>query len=131
MPIYSVSFKRLTAEKKKPLKGEINARTNIQMIDLEKADPRTIRIGFLYQTEYDPEVGIIEIAGDMYYSEEEQEIDKIEKYWKENNKLEEELSIKVLNKLFAKCSPQAVILTNDIGLPVPFNLPKFTKKQKA
>lgn len=130
MAVYTISFKKIFAEKKKPLSGKIDAKTNISITNLEPADDNTVKISFVYQTEYEPEFGTVEISGDVFYSADQKEIKTINEEWEKNKKINDELSVNLLNRIFSKASIEAAILTKEVNLPVPFNLPKFSKKEK-
>ncbi len=131
MAVYSMNLRRLLGEKKTGGSGKMNVKTNIKMVDVSKADDNSLKVEFLYQTEYEPDFGLIEIAGDLYYSSEKEEISKLAAQWEKDKKLDEDVSLKVLNRIFSRASIEAAILAKEINLPAPFSLPKFAKKEKA
>ncbi len=130
MAIYTVYFRRLLCEKKEVSVKSVSAKTNVKLMDLEKESDNTVKVKFIYQTQYEPNFGLIEIAGDLYYSSEKDEIKGLVEEWEKNKKIKDDASLKMLNHIFSKCSVEAAILAKETNLPVPFNLPKFRKKEE-
>ncbi len=130
MAIHTVYFRRLLCERKGTNAKSISAKTNVKLMELEKESNNTVKVKFIYQTQYEPDFGLIEIAGDLYYSSEKEEIKNLVEKWDKDKKIENEASLKMLNYIFSKCSVEAAILAKETNLPVPFNLPKFRKKEE-
>lgn len=130
MAIYTVYFRRLLSERKEASAKSVSAKTNVKLVELEKESDNTVKVKFIYQTQYEPDFGLIEIAGDLYYSSEKDEIKKLVETWDKDKKIEDEASLKMLNHIFSKCSIEAALLAKETNLPVPFNLPKFRKREE-
>ena len=131
MTVVGFSFTKLMAEKKKPVKGQINVSNNVSVKNVSEAkfglDPKksSLKLEFVYTANYNPEVGKIELFGEIIILVEKKESEDILKKWKKDKKIPAEFAKDVMNTLLSKCNIQAVIMSKDINLPAPIPMPKM------
>jgi hypothetical protein len=85
-----------------------------------------VKISFTYTVSYDPDIGSIELAGDILFLQEQAVIQAILDEWTKRKALPKKLSAPLVSAIMQKCVIQALILTKDIGLPPPIPLPRVT-----
>jgi len=131
MTVVNFSFTKLLAEKKKVAKGKIDIKNNISIKDVSEAKmaidaKRTaLKFNFLYEATYEPEVGKINLGGEVIYVLDKKVADDVMKMWKKDKKVKADFMTNLMNHILAKSNIQAVIMSRDINLPAPIPLPKI------
>ncbi len=137
MPIVGFNFTKITAEKNNAVKGNISINTNVQIKDVKDtkmkmpSKQKTIEVDFHYIAKFDPKLGSMDFEGNMILLEDEKRANELLKYWKKNKKLPDEFVPVVMNTALNRCSIEAVILSKDINLPAPVQMPKIGPSKKA
>ena len=130
MPIVGFNFTKISAEKGKPVKSNININSNVHIKEVKDtkmkmpSKQKTIQINFHYSAKYEPKVGSMDFEGNMILLEEEKKVNEILKYWKKNKKLSNEFVPAVMNTALNRCSIQGIILSKEVNLPAPIQMPK-------
>ena len=137
MTILGHNITKLNAERKSLVikKIDINSTpkiTGVKEKDIDVSgltgDKRTVLgIGFEFLTDYKPNVGKIEIAGEIIYTSEDNK--KIVSEWKKNNKLPANVDIEVKNFLLRKCLLIGVNVSQEMQLPAPLVIPVIRPKK--
>lgn len=133
MAIIGFSFSKLTAEHKKTVKTGVKINTNIKIDSVAKTklafdDKRTaIKSTFTYSVVYDPEVGSIDISGEVLSMHEKKDADLLLAGWEKDKSLPPAAMNMFLSHIMQKSSMQALIVSKDVGLPSPIPLPKLRK----
>jgi hypothetical protein len=131
MTIVGFSFTKIFAEKSNAVKGKINVSNNVTIKNVSESkivfDPakKALKFEFLYTSKYEPEVGIIELGGELVYLAEEADAKTILNSWKKDKKVSGDMMKGVMNNILAKCNVESIILSRDINLPAPIPLPKL------
>lgn len=135
MTIVGFNFTRMLIEKNEVIKGKIHINNNITIKNVEETDlsqgknkQKGIKFTYLFTSKYEPKIGFIEIAGEVYYMVDDKKRKEILSSWKKDNKLPKETMTSILNTVLAKCNIQAIILSKDLNLPPPIPLPKVESK---
>lgn len=133
MTIIGMQFTKLAVEKMNPITGKVSISNNVLVQDVEKA---TITIGknkqdvlrftYEFKANYEPKIGLITLVGNLTYLEKTEKIDELIKGWKKDKKLPKEILTPVLNSIYTKCNIQALVMSREINLPPPIQLPKVT-----
>ena len=136
MTIVGFNYKKILVERKKPAKGKINIKNNVAIKKVEKSDlalggnsnvkQAGLRFTFEFSCIYDPKVGEISLAGEVFWLDKEENVKKILAGWKKDKKVPKEISIPVLNTVLEKSNIQALMLSREIALPPPIQLPKVS-----
>lgn len=129
-----INFTKLHVERKSGPKGKINVSNNVAISDIEEVKlgfsgktQKSLKFMFKFTSKYEPEVGIIDLEGDLIYLTEDKKAEELLAQWKKNKKLDPELMTILLNNILNKCNIEALILSKEMGLPAPIPLPKINK----
>jgi hypothetical protein len=84
-----------------------------------------LNVGFVFSCNYEPNVGIIRIEGDLEIKESEETVEKALTEWKKSGQknLPKDIAEKVHNTIISNCVVEASILARDIKLPTPMPVP--------
>ena len=137
MTIVGFNFTRMDVERKNQSKGKINISNNVTIENIEESsfsvgqeEQKSLKITFKFISSYEPEVGSIELIGDLIFIDSIVRIKEIFSDWKEKKRLPKEVMTEVLNVVLNRCNIQALILARDINLPSPIPLPKVKVETK-
>ena len=127
----------MSAERKSVPAEKMNISNNVSVKDVDefpvKGKPKDKAARFLYQfvSTYEPDVGRIEISGEVIWADEEKRIKDLLVSWKKDKKIPKEVMTEVLNVVLARCNIESVVISRDISLPPPIPLPKVETKSTA
>lgn len=137
MTVVGFNFTKINVERNKPSKGKISIGNNVSIQNMEissfsigQEEQESLRIIFQFNSTYEPEVGKIELTGDLIYIDSKTRIKEIYSEWKEKKKVDQEVMTETLNVILNRCNIQALILARDINLPSPIPLPKVKVETK-
>jgi len=138
MTIIGFNFTKISVEKKpKSVSGKMNISNNISITNVEekelafgKSKQKAIVFTFKFSSKYQPDVGEIELVGNITYVADAAKTEEIIKEWKKSKKLPKEIMTSVINTALNKSNIQALILSRDINLPPPIPLPKVKGQSK-
>ncbi len=137
MNILNITLTDINAARKTTPKGSINVTNNVKITDLKETSIGTdktrkaMTLSFLYTSDYSPNIGSIELKGDVLIIEEAKQAEKILEGWKKNKKIEPETAAGILNNIMNKCSFEALFLSRELGLPAPIQLPRIKTDQQG
>jgi hypothetical protein len=130
MAVISTNFTKISAERKTGAKGKINIKNNVAITKVEKADlsigsakQPALKFDFEYNTKYEPKMGEMTILGDLVYLNTPEKIAEILDSWKKDKTVPKDIMPVILNNVLSKCNIEALILSRDINLPPPIQLP--------
>lgn len=136
MVIIGFSFTKMNVERKKQVGGKISISNNVSMKDVEEhklavgsGKESALRFTFEFNSKYNPEIGLIDLTGEVIYMAEEKQVKDIMKNWKKDKKIPKDIMSNILNNVLAKCNIQALILSQYMNLPPPIPLPKVQSKE--
>jgi len=134
--IIGFNILKIEAERSPETKGKISINNNIQIKDIEKTElflgkskQEGLRFRFEYVSSYEPKIGKITLTGDLVAVEEKEKASEIVEGWKKNKKISTEIMAPVINSILNRCNIQAILLSREIGLPPPVQLPKVQVKK--
>ncbi|HLD49288.1 MAG TPA: hypothetical protein VJB11_02905 [archaeon] len=133
MSVIGLQLKSVKAsiDEKKIIEGNINVNSSPRIESVEKKDINVpgikdvLSINFIFEVNYDPKVGEIEMEGEVLYQTDKSK-DILAK-WKKDRKLEDDMAVEVLNAIFRRCLVEALSLSNELRLPPPIRLPIVQK----
>ncbi|MBD3209003.1 hypothetical protein GF367_01110 [Candidatus Woesearchaeota archaeon] len=137
MTIIGFNFSKLLAEQRRAAKGTLKIGTNVKLDDVHQTDLSfddergAIKVAFTYIVTYDPDIGGVELKGDILFMQEKKVIGALVKDWGAKKSLPKKLSSALVNAIMQKCTLQAIIMTRDIGLPPPMPMPKLKSSSKV
>lgn len=136
MTIIGTGFTKILVEKKGAAKGKMSIANNVAINNVEETSMAigaskqdALKFSFEFTAKYEPKVGEILLAGELMFIEKPEKIKEIAAEWKKSKKVQKEVMAPVLNNILAKCNVEALILSKEIGLPPPVQLPKVNVKK--
>ena len=133
--IIKTNVHKVKAERNLEAKGgQINIKNNVSLksvedMGLDKDGKKGLRFGFEFDCNYDPEIGKIEVGGQVFYVEEAKLVDEIKESWEKDKRVPTAVMEQVINAALHKGNIQAIKTAEDVGLPSPLPLPKVGKKK--
>lgn len=135
MGVLAARFTELKAKAGKPVKGDIRVNTNLPAIitmkcvevGTGKQKKELLVMEFECKTVYQPMGAEIELKGELTYVADDPK--KIFNLWTKEKKMEEQMSLNVLNFLIKKCSIESIKVADDMDLPVPVKLPEVRARE--
>jgi len=135
MVIVGFNFNEIKAERKSAPSGKVSIKNNVaikdvaeQELSLGKAKQNSLKFTFEFTAKYEPDIGNIGLIGDVIYMEEEKKVKEILKSWKKDKKVPGDVMTNILNNVLTKCNIQALILSQEVNLPPPIQLPRVQPK---
>ncbi|SVB76901.1 uncharacterized protein METZ01_LOCUS229755 [marine metagenome] len=87
-----------------------------------------VSIDYSYTTAYGKESSI-EIEGSLFLVGETKKLKDLIKNFKKNGKLDENVALVILRRIFEVGMTNSVIISKSMGLPAPIQLPRFVPKK--
>jgi hypothetical protein len=137
MTIVGFNFTKLEAEKKEIVKGKVNINNNVSITGVEEKNlslandkQKVLSFTFEFLAKYDPNIGFIKLIGDVLFMDDAKKAKETLDGWKKEKKLPKEIMTGILNTVLNKCNIRALILSEQVNLPPPVQLPKLQVAQK-
>ncbi len=144
MGVVSSNVYEISVKKKKPLTGRVNVENKPKITDVKATkivasfagDTKVpgIVVDFEYVTEYQQDKEVLAeilLKGSVLYTvKDEKEAENLEKGFKEDKKLKEEVEIAVLNHILNKGTLLALDLSQKVELPPVINMPRIVRRGK-
>lgn len=137
MVIVGFAFNKIVCERKESKGGNIKINNNISLTDVEEKEltlgkdkQKGIRFLFEFVSKYDPGLGEIKLIGEVMYMEDQKKIKEIMASWKKDKKVPKEVMTPIFNNILSKCNIEALLLSREINLPPPIQMPRIEPKEK-
>lgn len=142
MVVIGFNLKKILVERKNIVRGEVKVNTRMNILNVKKEEVKltagkdVIRFDFEFLISY---VGVadhtghvadLSFEGEVLYLVDPKDTKKILDDWKKKE-IEEEIRVRVLNTILAKCNLKALVLEEEIGLPSHIPLPRLGKKERG
>ena len=131
MAILNFGFTKILVEKKGKLSKQINIKSGMNIVDVVESEmidatkQKAFLIKFAFETIYEPKMGNINLEGELLYLSDLDTAKAIGDAWKKNKSLPKDIALKVFNKILHNCNVEALVLSREINLPSPIQLPKI------
>lgn len=134
MRIIGFNFKKISAERKKDIKGKLEIKSDMDIESIEKDNidiaGEILKFSYTYSIKYEPGFAEIIFKGTILVVPDKQpDIKNILKEWKKK-KLPEELRIFIYNFIMTKCNLKALQLEEEFALPSHIPLPRLSKQDQ-
>lgn len=136
MAIVGFSFTKVHAERSKAPEGQVNVKNNVKIDDVKETEmqvgeqkQRVVNINFTYTSQYNPEIGNIELSGELIYMNESSVIDEVINGWQNDSKIPEKVMTPVVNNILSRSNILALSLTREVNLPPQLKLPRVEVKK--
>ncbi|MDP3733847.1 MAG: hypothetical protein Q8R37_01335 [Nanoarchaeota archaeon] len=130
MTIVKINLHKVHAERNVNSKGgQVKINNNVSIKDVDEMDfaaggKKGLKFTFAFNCEYAPDLGKMEVEGQVLYVEEEKKINDIKKQWDKEKKISYEIMAQIVNAALHKGNIQAIKISDDVSLPSPLPLPK-------
>ena len=137
MTIVKINLHKVNAEKNLAAKGgQIKINNNVSIKDVENMDfavegKKGLRFTFSFNCSYEPELGKIEVEGQVLFVENEDKINEIKDSWDKDKRVPLEVMEQIVNAALHKGNIQAIKISEDVNLPSPLPLPKVKPQSAA
>lgn len=113
--------------------GKIESKPEIMSVktkDLFAAGEKKLGLSveYGYNTSYSKDTNI-QLEGSLFITGEEKNLKELEKNFKKNKKLDDNVAVPVLRKIFELGMTNSVLISKTLGLPAPIQLPKVVSKE--
>lgn len=137
MVLLNFGFTNIQVSKNKGNSSKVNVKSNMNITDvrvseaIKQKDQKAFNISFEYVVDYEPKAGSIKLQGDVLYLASEKLAEEIETAWKKNKQLPREIAVPVFNRILHNSTVEALLLSREVHLPAPLQLPKLEMKRVA
>jgi hypothetical protein len=132
MTVVGFNFNKINVERLGPRKGKINIATKSSTTGITEAKvpfnnekTKCLKISFTFESTYEPSVASIKFEGELLFLFPIEKADEVLAKWDESKGLLKDVTPAVMNPILDKCSIQALILSKELNLPSPIQLPKI------
>ncbi|MFA4960684.1 MAG: hypothetical protein WC548_03395 [Candidatus Pacearchaeota archaeon] len=121
-------FIKINGERNLDFSGEISAKTNIKILDLNSINnsKNSIQIKYFFEIDYE-KLGKIQLEGIIYVLIDVKTYKELLKSW-ESKKIETPDFVNITNLIIQKASLKSFELEEELGLPIHIRLPKVDLK---
>jgi hypothetical protein len=134
MKIIGFSIDKISAERKKPIRGKLEVKNNLSINSIsenkvELLNNSALKFDFAYSVNYEPGVAELKISGSVIALDDKDEAKEILKAWKDK-KFAGDSKIPIMNYIMEECNLKALNLEKELTLPFHLPFPKFKKESK-
>ena len=137
MTIVKINLHKVNAERNLNAKGgQIKINNNVSIKDIEDMGfgvegKRGLKFTFSFNCIYEPNLGKIDVEGQVYYVDEETKIAEVKKSWEKDKKIPMDVMEQIINASLHKGNIQAIKISEEVSLPSPLPLPKVRSAGSA
>tara|TARA_Y100000031_G_C7903538_1_gene240653 strand:- start:73 stop:504 length:432 start_codon:yes stop_codon:yes gene_type:complete len=130
MSIVKINLHKVNAERSLESKGgQIKINNNVSIKNVEDMSfsvegKKGLKFTFAFNCKYEPDLGKIEVEGQVLYVEEGKKIEDIKKGWEKDKRIPMEVMEPIVNAALHKGNIQAIKISEEVNLPSPLPLPK-------
>ena len=130
MTIVKINLHKVNAERSLDAKGgQIKINNNVSIKDVEDMPfaiegKKGLKFTFSFNCNYEPEVGKIEVEGQVLYVDDDKKVDEVKKGWKKDKHIPMDIMEQIVNAALHKGNIQAIKISEEVSLPSPLPLPK-------
>jgi hypothetical protein len=133
MALVGFSFTKINAERKSATIQNVNIESNAgvtNIIELQNIDAKKslIKFDFDFVVKYEPNVGRIEIKGEVVEIYDRELGLKVLQHWTSDKKVYVEVMQELFNNILARSNVEAIVISRDLGLPSPLQMPRVDVK---
>jgi hypothetical protein len=135
MSIIGFNFTKVNVERNEGSSQKINVQNNIGIKNVEEAtvnfaggNSKALKFTFFFHCAFQPDVGHINLDGEIIALFDNDEGQKVLDEWKDKKHIPASQATKVLNVALNKAQIMALLLSKEVNLPAPVQLPKVQPK---
>lgn len=141
MTIVKINLHKVSAERNLEGKGgQVNIKNNVSLKDIKDIPfavegKKGLKFNFAFNCKYEPDMGGIDVEGEVIYVGEKGKVEQIKKDWDKNKKVPLEVMEQIINASLHKGNIEAIKVSESVNLPSPLPMPKVNpveeKKDQA
>ena len=130
MTIVKINLHKVHAERDLDAKGgQIKINNNVSVKNVEEMSfavegKKGLKFTFSFNCNYEPNLGKIDVEGQVLFVEDEAKIKEIKDTWDKDKKIPMDIMEQVVNAALHKGNIQAIKISEEVSLPSPLPLPK-------
>ncbi len=130
MTIVKINLHRVLAERSLDAKGgQVKINNNVTLKNVEEMGfavegKKGLKFTFAFNCNYEPNLGRIEVEGQVFYIDDQKVVEDIKKGWAKDKKIPMEVMEQIINASLHKGNIQAIKISEEVSLPSPLPLPK-------
>jgi hypothetical protein len=131
MTIIKINLHKVNAERNlEAAGGQIKINNNVSIKNVEELafdmeGKKGLKFTFAFSCSYEPELGKIEVEGQILFVDSVSKVLDIKKGWDEHKKIPGDVMEQVVNAALHKGNIQAIKISEEVNLPSPLPLPKI------
>lgn len=136
MAILSFGFTKIHVEKKTSSTKQIKIQSGMNITDvkasemIKDAKQKAFAVKFTFEIKYEPGVAVIELDGELIFLANQALAKEVEAGWAKRKSLPKDLALTVFNRILHNCNVEALILSKEMNLPAPIQLPKVQAQRE-
>ena len=136
MTIVKINLHKLNAERSLEAKGgQIKINNNVSIKNVEDMafsveGKKGLRFTFAFNCNYEPDLGKIEVEGQVLFVDEEKKIEEVKASWDKDKRIPMEIMEQIVNAALHKGNIQAIKISEEVNLPSPLPLPKVKSSKE-
>lgn len=135
MTIIGFNFTKMHVEKHQAAKGKITVNRKANPVNVEEVKiggaQKALRYDFEFSCEYEPKIAEMHFTGNVTELVTDKDSEDILGTWKKSKSLPPKTLEKVMNAILNRCHIQALVLSKEMNVPAPFNLPRVKVREAA
>ncbi len=130
MTIVKINLNKVHAERNMDTKGgQIKINNNVSITNVEDLSfavegKKGLKFTFSFNCKYEPDLGKIDVEGQVLYVGDEKEVTEVKESWDKNKRVPMAVMEQIVNAALHKGNIQAIKISEDVNLPSPLPLPK-------
>ena len=130
MTIVKINLHKVIAERNLDAKfGQVQINNNVSLKNVEDMGFSTegkkgLKFNFAFNCSYEPDLGKIEVEGQVLFVDDTKKIEEIKKGWDKDKKVPMAVMEQIINAALHKGNIQAIKISEEVSLPSPLPLPK-------
>ena len=136
LTIVGFNFTKVHGERRAPVRGKISISNKVAVkevlpaeLALAKAKQAGVKFTFNYASVYQPDIGGIELEGELLYLGNDKDIKSLLDEWNKSKKISQDIMTSILNTVLSRCHVQSLIVSRDVSLPPSVPMPKVQVKK--
>jgi len=130
MTIVKINLHKVNADRNLEAKGgQVKINNNVSIKNVEEMafsveGKKGLKFNFAFNCNYEPDLGKIEVEGQVLFVDEVKKIQEILKSWNKDKRVPMDVMEQVVNAALHKGNIQAIKISEEVNLPSPLPLPK-------
>ncbi len=130
MTIVKINLHKVNANRNLESKGgQVRINNNVAIKNVEEMTfslegKKGLKFNFAFNCNYEPDLGKIEVEGQVLFVDEVKKIQEILKSWNKDKRVPMDVMEQVVNAALHKGNIQAIKISEEVNLPSPLPLPK-------